>query len=244
MKLFIYILMIISITTFASDKAKEKRWESQIIDTLMDGKIIYLGDDSAKFLAIDMPSVTNNKKGAIIIHGIGVHPNWPQIIQPIRIGLAEAKLHTLSIQMPILQNSATTDDYLPLMSAAATRIKMAIIYLRNHGINNITLIAHSLGTQMTTFYLSKNKIDNSITSFIGISMLATTIPYLININLPILDIFGSDDNQNSLNSTTKRLQASADNKLYKQIKIIGANHFFDDKEEKLLNEIKKYLKLK
>jgi pimeloyl-ACP methyl ester carboxylesterase len=240
---FIIIALIMSMPGFTSELEKEKRWADQIVDTLLDGEAVYLESEGVEFLAIEMPSKADNKIGAIVIHGIGVHPNWGQVVQPIRVSLAEAGLFTLSIQMPVLPNGSSVKDYKGLMPESALRIKSAIQYLKKQGISKIVLIAHSLGTQMASYYLSdaQGKIDKSVVGFVGVSMLETTPEYLTRIALPILDIYGSDDNQKALKSVSKRKNASLHNNNYKQVTVSGANHFFDNKEKDLLVEIKKFI---
>ena len=48
------------------------------------------------------------------MHGIGVHPNWDQVIRPIRVEMTTRGWNTLSIQMPVLANDAATEDYAKL----------------------------------------------------------------------------------------------------------------------------------
>ena len=66
------------------------------------------------------------KGAAILVHGIGVHPDWPQVIHPLRVGLPERGWSTLSIQMPVLPNEAQSADYLPLLDGVAPRLDAAI----------------------------------------------------------------------------------------------------------------------
>ena len=42
----------------------------------------------------------------IVIHGIGIHPNWETIVKPLRVQLAAKGWNTLSLQMPVLANDA------------------------------------------------------------------------------------------------------------------------------------------
>jgi len=183
--LLVFFVLTASSLCFASDIAKEKRWADQVTDSLMDGEVVYLTNGEQEFLALDMPPEEGiNKKaaetGVIIMHGIGVHPNWAEVIQPVRIRLSEAGWHTLSIQMPVLENDAGFNDYLPLMNEVAPRINAAIHYLQKAGMKKIVLIAHSLGTYMSSYYLVEshqlkegNQLEKSpIISYIGISMLA------------------------------------------------------------------------
>ena len=124
-----FSLLLLSSTSFSSDIEKEKRWASQITDSLMDGEAVFLNDGTNNFLSLDMPAEKKSDVGVLVMHGIGLHPDWPQVVNPLRVGLSEAGWHTLSLQMPVLKNSATGQDYLPLMKDVAPRIEAAINYL-------------------------------------------------------------------------------------------------------------------
>ena len=65
----------------ASDLDKEKRWASQIVDFLMDGDAVYLYDGRSEFLALETPAEDGStQRAAVIMHGTGVHPNWPTVV--------------------------------------------------------------------------------------------------------------------------------------------------------------------
>ena len=96
--------------------------------------------------------------GAVVIHGTGVHPNWADVIQPLRVGLTEQGWHTLSIQMPVLANEASHDDYTAVFPEAPARIDAAVRYLKKEmGVKRVVLIAHSLGSSMTAYHLSRHR---------------------------------------------------------------------------------------
>lgn len=87
----------------ASDTAKEKRWADQVVDSLMVGDAEWLKVGKSKVLSLYTEHTAEKAQGAaIILHGVGVHPNWDQIIRPVRSQLPEYGWSTLSIQMPIL----------------------------------------------------------------------------------------------------------------------------------------------
>ena len=96
----------------ASDLEKEKRWADQIVDALLDGEAVFLEDGRSNFLAIETENAEGgSRKAAIVMHGTGVHPDWPTVVQPLRVGLTDSGWHTLSIQMPILANEAEHAAY-------------------------------------------------------------------------------------------------------------------------------------
>ena len=138
-----------------SDRAKEKRWEQQIVPDLMVGDAIKLNAGGVNFLALYTPPANGKSKGAVIIlHGNGVHPAWPAVIEPLRTELPEHGWHTLSLQMPILPNGAVDRDYIPLFPEVPARIQTGVDFLKKKGIKHIVLTGHSLGTTMATYYLA------------------------------------------------------------------------------------------
>jgi pimeloyl-ACP methyl ester carboxylesterase len=239
-------LLFLTTVSIASDKEKEKRWAEQVTDALMDGEAVYLKDAKEEdFLALDMPAEEKSEVGILVIHGIGIHPDWEQIINPVRVGLAEAGWHTLSLQMPILKNTATGKDYLPLLKEVAPRIDAGIAYLKKAGVKKIVLVSHSLGAQMTSYYLAnptQQKKALPIIAYVAFGMNTPNTALLKKIKLPVFDLYGSEDLEGVLTSAPDRVAASSDNKGYKQQKVTNANHFFDDKNEVLLELISHYLK--
>ncbi len=233
-----------------SDLAKEKRWEAQIVPSLMVGDAVKLKAAGVEFLGIYAENSADEVMGgAIILHGVGVHPAWPDVINPIRITLPEHGWHTLSLQMPILTNDAEYRDYLPLFDEALTRIQTGVDFLKKKGIKNIVLIGHSMGTMMASDYLA-SKPDPAVRALIGIGMTYNSasprmqnIPSISKIKVPVLDIFGSEDLERVKRHAKSRRNAAkkANNKGYTQIKIEGANHFFNNMEDVLIKRIRGWL---
>ena len=246
----ILLLAVISFTqplVFATDKAKEQRWAEQITDSLVDGEAIKLSDGKIDFLAIETRAEEPKDLGIIIIHGIGVHPDWAEVIQPLRVKLAESGWNTLSLQMPVLGNDAKPRDYQPLMKEVPARIDAGIRKMAKEGAKKVVIIAHSMGAQMSNYYLAHKKVykeaqtDTPIVGYIGIGMNSGNTKYLKKIKIPILDLYGKKDLPGVLESAPMRANASSHNKKYKQQVVKGANHFFVGKEDQLLEAVKKDL---
>ncbi|HHJ14137.1 MAG TPA: alpha/beta fold hydrolase [Gammaproteobacteria bacterium] len=136
------------------DLAREQRWAEQIRDDLLEGDWIELKAGERAFGAIlTRPPGAATERAAVILHGMGAHPDWQDIIHPLRTGLPEQGWTTLSIQLPVLGNEAGFADYLPLFDAAASRIDAAVNRLHEDGFKRIVLIGHSLGANMAAWYL-------------------------------------------------------------------------------------------
>lgn len=233
-------ILLLSVDISASDLAKEKRWADQIIDSLLDGEAIYLNDGRHEFLALDTLPESSGEQAVILLHGIGVHPDWPQVIHPLRVQLPESGWRTLSLQLPVLANEATGEDYQPLMRDVPARINAGIDYLQKDGVKRIVIVAHSLGAEMASYYLAKQKTP--VAAYVGIGMGSRNTEYLKSINIPVLDIYGSKDLQSVLESVANRQQASKNNGGYKQLRIEQADHFFENRESELLEAVMRWLK--
>ena len=241
------MIFFLSTGVSASDLNKEKRWAEQVVDAILDGEAIWLDDGSSQFLGVFTESEEDSNRAVIIMHGTGVHPDWQQVIQPLRVGLTEHKWNTLSIQMPVLANDAQYLDYAPLYDEVAPRIDASIKYLNNKGIKDIVLIGHSQGSAMTAYYLStsEQKVNGFVA--IGTASLAEdprmdSINALKKIQVPVLDLYGKEDLDNIIASADDRAAAAKEsgNKKYTQT-VIAGNHFFDGHEDSLVKTVADWL---
>ena len=246
----IFVLFFITPILPASDFVKEKRWADEIADSLVEGDVTWLQAGEHRFLAIyTMAKGDNPKRGIILLHGTGVHPDWRQVIYPLRTGLAARGMPTLSLQMPVLPNEVRGNDYEPLIADADPRIEAGVKFLKQQGVKEVVLIGHSLGSVMAAHYLAGGARD--FKGFIGVNMdvydnsdeRIDMLAFLRRIHIPVLDLYGSMAASSSLNTVDLRAEAAkaSGNKPYRQIKIEGANQLFDGKDEVLLETVSKWL---
>lgn len=238
-------LLFTSSTAQASDLAKEQRWAEQIVDAIFDGEPVTLKDGELEFLAIYTPSATDETgDAAIVMHGLGVHPDWDQVVRPLRTALPERGWSTLSLQMPILANGVGDDEYAPLFIQVPGRIEAGISFLQQQGAKRIVIIAHSLGAAMGSYYLA-NHHPESVIGFVGIGMGSSSKPVMDNqtslksVNVPVLDIYGENDLGDVVASAEARKKTIESKKVRLSIQemIPGAGHFFDGKDEILIDEV-------
>ena len=232
----------------ASDVDKERRWESQIVDSLLDGEAIKLKDGKGhEFLAIHTGEDLESERAVIVVHGIGVHPDWPDVIYPLRVGLPEAGIPSLSIQMPILPNEMTGQDYLPLFPQVAGRFDAAINFLVEAGHHRISILAHSMGSTMAAHYLSQSsvpEIERLVVIGMGPGIEGSPInnlEALRKIRLPILELYGSDDLESVLESAGLREAALHHREGYRIVVTDGANHFYQGFEDELVSQVVSWL---
>jgi pimeloyl-ACP methyl ester carboxylesterase len=246
--LIFFVLAGHSLAATKSDTAKEKRWEEQIVPSLISGEPVKLKAGDVEFLGLYTDNTAKPALGGIIlIHGIGAHPAWPEIIEPLRTDLPEHGWSTLSLQMPILANDANAQDYLPLLEEAPARIQAGVDYLKSKGVTNIVIIAHSMGTTMANQYLA-NKPDPAVHAYVAIGMSNPfpakydNLAALSKMTLPLLDLYGSQDLEAVLATAKPRATAARKvNKRYSQVMVEGANHFFTDMQDTLIKRVRGWL---
>lgn len=246
MKVLVVLCSFFLVTVHASDLAKEQRWADQTVDSIMDGEAVWLKAADLEFLSIFTEAEETSEKGIIVVHGIGIHPNWDQVVKPVRVEMTTHGWNTLSIQMPVLVNEATSDDYAPLFQEVPARIKAAEDYLLSQGVKEIVIVAHSLGAAMSSYYLAQQQ--HKVDAFVAVGMQATSKTKVNNaattlksINIPVLDIYGSEDLPGVLKTANKRKVAASHNKNYQQQVIAGAEHFFNNKNDELITAIHQWL---
>jgi len=235
-----------------SDKAKEKRWEEQIVPGLIVGEAVKLKTNDGEFLAIYAEPATEVAKGGmIILHGMGVHPDWTDITGPVRMAMPDSGWHTLSLQMPILGNEVTEEKpYAPLFDEVPARVQAGIDYLKSKGVKNIVISGHSLGNVMAVYYLVK-KPDPSVKAVIAVAAgpgyagdpRMDIAGNFGKVNIPFLDIYGSEDEQRIADNVKKRGQIAHQKgyKNYTSIVVKGANHFFTGKQQELIKHMNDWL---
>jgi len=235
---------------YAADLAKEQRIREQVADYVVNGDAIFLNTGTHEFLSIYMPAQEQPARGTIIvIHGRGLHPNWPKLVFPLRTGLTEHDWNTLSIQMPVLDNESSFYDYLDILPEAHPRINAAVEFIKQRNQKNIVLLAHSCGVYMAVDWLHANP-DAGIRAFIGVGMGPTDYGQpmpkafpLQDIKIPILDIRGENDYpavQRNAPRRWKNIQLAANPKSQQWV-VEKADHYFNDREEALLDEITEWL---
>ena len=230
----------------ASDQAREKKHADEILASLVVGEEVWLPNGDQPFLGLFTVAEDTSTDAVILLHGTGVHPNWPDVIFPLREGLPEEGWSSLAIQLPVASLGATFDEYLALFPEVSPRIDAAIAFLHERGYTRIVLIGHSLGAIMGTYYLAQHE-QAEIQGFIAIGLSATDLP-LVSVpdtlgktRLPLLDLYGSDDLPTITSTAWTRRLAASDNPNYQQIEADGANHFFHAKDDALRQYVLNWL---
>jgi hypothetical protein len=230
------------------DLAREQRLREEIQDMILDGEPITLTASDTPFLSI-FTDAEEPRLGALIIHGRGFHPDWEDVVNPLRVGLLDYGVSTLSLQMPVLEKGAKYYDYVPLFDAAALRIESGISYLREQGLEHIVLIAHSCGAHMAMRWM-EDESRSKISAFVGLGMGATDFgqfiksPFVLDkFSGPILDLYGENEFPSVIKMAPQRLvlMKKAGNEQSVQRVLPNADHYFKDVNEPLVKTVGQWL---
>lgn len=248
--LIAFCLAFSTLSATASDLEREKRLADEIVDMIVDGEPVWLEAGKQKFLAIYTPTTQRHPRGAVIIlHGRGMHPDWADVVSPLRTALPASGWHTLSLQMPVLGKEAKYNDYVPLFPAAIPRIAAAIRYLRDTGVKHIVLVAHSCSAHMAMHWIARQG-DQDISAYVGIGMGATDYQQpmqeafpLAKMHVPVLDIYGGAEYPQVLKMAPERLDAMnrAGNAQSRQVVVNGADHYFHEHNAELVKAVSAWL---
>ena len=223
----------------AADYAREERWAQEIVPSLVVGDAVYLTTAARpKVLAIFTVPPGESRGGVVVVHGLGVHPDWG-LIGGVRTGLADAGYVTLSVQMPVLSASATRDDYRATLPEAGERIAAAVAYLRRKGIAKVAIVSHSMGATMANAYLGRRDAL-VVDAWIPVGMFGT---FSVPPKEPLLDILAENDLTDVLAAAPLRAPRLRKDGCSKQATIAGADHYFDDRQKELVSTIAAFLKI-
>lgn len=233
------------------DFVLEQQWQEQLEDYIVVGDVLWLEDqESRPFMAIHAATEGESRGTVVLLHNMGGHPNWHAVIGPLRRELLEHGWSTLSLQMPVLGGECGGREHAVLLNDSPGRLDAALTFLEQQGEQNVVLLGHGLGAIMASAYLVERPLHQVRgLAALGLYMLRYTDPrmyaanYLDQLQLPILDIFGSGDVLVANARDARQLAASlGKNEAYKQIEIRGAGMFFEGKERQLLKKLTHWLK--
>ena len=222
---------------FATDYAREERWAQEVLPAIVVGDPVYLSTPKRpKVLSILAEPSGTAKGGVVIVHGLGVHPDWG-VNGGVRTRLAETGFVTLSVQMPVLAADATRDDYRATLPEASDRIAAAIRYLREQGLRKVAIVSHSYGSTMVNVYLARPDAL-PIDAWVPIGMFGT---FDATPNEPVLDIVAEHDAREVLADAKRRAREPPQGGCSRQLTVAGTDHYFDNRHPQLTGAIAAFL---
>ncbi len=228
---------------WAGDAAREQRIAEQIRDAILDGEVLTLEAAGQPFLAIHQRTERSPARGAaLILHGRGANPDWVDVIHPLRTILPEHGWDTLSIQLPVASEGAGETEWQATIGEATPRITAALTWLKQQGMQNVVLIAHSFGNLAAAEYLVSQPAD-PLQAWVAIGMPETPglTPRLKKITLPVLELYGERDLPGVLAGVRARRLALRGNKNWTWRESPDADHFFGGMDELLVSTVRAWI---
>lgn len=242
--------MLIAYATAASDRQREQ----DIADTLQNnpafGKTVWLQADNQAFLGLFADAEkSDNSRMAVIIHDAGEHPDRQPLIHGLRSVLPLHRWATLSVQMPLREVGADYADYYLLFDEAKARIDAAIEFCRANGAKQIAVVGYGLGAAMAAYAV--NARPEPVTALVAVSLPLpdSRLPalqigdFLKNISTPVLDVYAEFDLPEVVDSARQRRTLAKDNPVYRQIRIDGENHEYQNDPGMLVKRVYSWLAL-
>lgn len=233
-----------------SDVLREAQFAREIRTGLEPGQALTIEADGRSFFAIQTQAITDPALGTVILlHGLGMHPDWADVIHPLRTTLPEHGWSTLSIQLPVSAPGVGLGRYAQRVSEALPRIQAAIDFTAAQGGEPVILTGHGLGALMAMAFLTQNPdagvealVAIGVTGFAGREGL-DSIELAGGLSMPVLDIFGSADLAPVVAAADARRAAAqqAGNEHYRQIEVTGADHRFSQQATSLTKRVRSWL---
>lgn len=209
------------------------------------GEAVWLNAADERFLALHNAVLgALPRRAVLLVHNMGGHADWPDVIAPLRRGLTGLGWSTLSLQMPLLPAGALADDYGRTLPPARRRIDSGIEYLRDQGYSRIVLLGYGFGASQALAYLADNDTADGLV-LVGILAReflqpALDLPELLGrLDQPVLDVYGRNDFPEVVERAEARRRAVTG--AYSQRAVAGADHYFTGREKRLLDVLDNWL---
>lgn len=248
--LFIGLTVFVAVAG-ASDLVREGRIARGLTEELVVGEPLTLKAGDLEFFAIHNAAETPEVRGGVILlHGRGAHPDWQDVIRPLRLELPKSGWETLSLQLPLAGADGDAWTYEQLIPEASPRIAAAVEFLRQRKIRNIVLVGHSLGARMGVHYLASGQVPREVCAMVTVGLhfgpegsAIDTAGELAEVKSPLLDLYGSRDLPRVLAGVQARAAAArqAENRAYRQSEVIGANHRFQGMGQTLVARVRAWI---
>ena len=218
------------------DAAREDRLANEIVPQLMVGDPIWLSTPHrARVLALYTQPHKPTHDAVIVVHGLGVHPDW-SLIGTLRSDLADRGFATLSVQMPVLAAGATREAYVDLFAQAGERLTAATKWLRDNGYVRIAIVSHSMGAMMVNAWLAQS--SEHVDAWIPVGLMAA---FAAPPREPVLDVVAERDFPEVLETSKGRALQLPHDRCSSSTMIAGTDHYFEGASRRLLEAVATFL---
>lgn len=244
------VFFILPTALWASDQQREQEYAASIERYNPVGHIVWLNPEQQRFLGLfTQAERTDHKNAAIILHDFGENPDQLPLIHGLRRVLPQHNWSTLAIQLPLREIDAVAADYYDLFDEARDRIRAAVSYLRDNDAKNIALIGYGTGAEMAAYTLSLDPDALFALVAISLPLPSSRLPpaqmaaFIPKIALPFLDLYAEFDLPDVVDTARQRRMLAKDNPVYRQMKINGETHAYQQDPSMVIKGVYSWLDL-
>jgi hypothetical protein len=218
------------------DVARERRWADEVVPQLVVGDAVWLATPhQPKVLALYAQPAKPTRDAIIVVHGLGVHPDW-NLIGVLRSDLADLGFATLSVQMPVLAADAPREDYVSLFPHAFDRLDAALQWLHAHGYEHVGVVSHSLGAAMVNAWLATS--HPVIDAWVPVGL---AVDFAARPRIPVDDVVAERDFPEALAFAKTRASRLHEDACSSSVVFAGTDHYFGNAAHDLARRIAPFL---
>ena len=240
-------LILLTLLLHSCDRAIEPNYlrelnlNEQFVQEQFDSELVNINlSDNTSF------AMLQNIKGIgtpiLLLHGRGLYPNEPLVMNPIREGL-ESEYNIFSIQLPVLDKGATYYEYQKIFSYSDERIATALEKIYSE-YGKVIVVAHSCGAHMLSSYLASQEgqyLESVVLLGAGAVDKDQTAIFFdySSVDFKLLNIYGEFDHNSVLEHNDHLVSLKSKNITNQMVS--NADHYYRDQNESLLLILKKWL---
>ncbi|MGH8551326.1 MAG: DUF3530 family protein [Methylococcales bacterium] len=249
-KLFgVFSVLLLTLSVAKRISPADLSYERQLSDTIArsvrEAQPVWLNLDQGSFLSVFLEAASPEVRGAVlIVPGISEHADSRGLVRSLRTAFPAHGWSALTLQMPVGKPDRDLKSHLSSVQGSGARIKAAVDYLATRNVKQFVLIGHGLGAWTTVDYLTSDQkpaanavVLAGMPVFPDDPSLDPQIETLKNIEIPVLDIYGSRDLDSVIDTAGLRRQWMKKNEAFRQLEIAGANHEFQSETELVFKRI-------
>ena len=219
------------------DYAREERWAHEVVPQVVVGDAVWLAlRGRPRVLALFTEPAGTAKGAVVVVHGMGVHPDW-NLIGALRTQLAERGYATLAVQMPVLAAAAPRDGYRDLFPDAGDRLAAALAWLRAKGFGKVAILSHSMGAAMTDAYLARGDAA-ALAAWVPVGML---VDFSKPPRAPVLDVVAERDFPEAFTAAGRRAPRLPHDGCSRATTIAGTDHYIEGATVALADTVAAFL---
>ena len=222
-----------------ADVDRERTIATNITERTPALELVWLDADGEPVPAFFMPAASRHPEGVVILlHDLGAHPDWPDVIRPLREALVAAGWAVIAPQLPLLAPGAPRADYDEILGLAIARIHLALAHLQTLRFKRLAVVGYGAGA--SAGLAAFTDLPNSpLFAFTAIGLGA--VDGLVDV--PFLDVVGALDESAVRDAAANRSLLARRNaqSQYRRLEIAGANHRFAGTSGELVKRVRGWL---